>query len=398
MKMDIRKDFLSATSHLERLLLYGDEFAKNNRENWTHLKNKEDFTKIYGLDKDSQYKFERVYNKGRDLAAEMSFKLDEFNNVSEYPTLTSYVLSFYDKNSIFLNIKELEEISLQAKQKRDELSYDCPGAVEQMILLFDKQINLLHNIDKTLELIKTTDIYKIENGKPMATKPRDKSPKPKNTTASKNKNKKTEKPFFETIPGFITAFAALVTAIGGCVAIVLGNPQLSSRLFPPSPVPIVSPLPSETKAPIATIVPTNSPSPTITIPPSETPEKLPKVYDFQTCTTLCTGQNSLKLFSEKTTKIYAQFNYENFQSGIKYVRIWTLNGLEWLRYSCNWDGPSSGTEVLTLKEPGGLHSGTWEITILVNGEIVLKDDITVKGNWNFWKPAGTINACHGTVD
>jgi hypothetical protein len=72
--------------------------------------------------------------------------------------------------------------------------------------------------------------------------------------------------------------------------------------------------------------------------------------------------------------------------------------MEWIRYSCNWDGPTTGTEVLTLKEPQGLRSGTWEITIMINDEIILKDQITVNGNWNYWDPAGTINACHGTVD
>jgi len=124
----------------------------------------------------------------------------------------------------------------------------------------------------------------------------------------------------------------------------------------------------------------------------------PKIYDFQTCTSLCTGQNNSMSFSEGIKKIYAQFNYENFPSGAKYVRTWSLNGMEWIRYSCNWDGPKTGTEVLTLKEPQGLRSGTWEITIMVNNEVVLRDQITVNGNWNYWDPAGTINACHGTVD
>jgi len=130
--------------------------------------------------------------------------------------------------------------------------------------------------------------------------------------------------------------------------------------------------------------------------PTKTNE--PRVSNFQACESLCNGQNNSTSFFEKIKKIYAQFNYENFPSGVKYVRTWSLNGMEWIRYTCNWDGPTTGTEVLTLKEPQGLRSGTWEITIFVDDVVVLKDQITVNGNYNYWDPAGTINACHGTVD
>ncbi|MFN8414172.1 MAG: hypothetical protein U0Z26_17460 [Anaerolineales bacterium] len=38
----------------------------------------------------------------------------------------------------------------------------------------------------------------------------------------------------------------------------------------------------------------------------------PRIYDFQTCTSLCNGQNISKSFAAGSKKIYAQFNYENF--------------------------------------------------------------------------------------
>lgn len=123
-----------------------------------------------------------------------------------------------------------------------------------------------------------------------------------------------------------------------------------------------------------------------------------RVSSFQACIALCNGQNATISFPEQIKKIFVQFNYENFPSGAKYVRTWSLNGMEWIRYSCNWDGPTTGTEVLTLKEPQGLRSGTWEIMVYVNDVVVLRDQITVNGNYNYWDPAGTINACHGTVD
>ncbi len=127
-------------------------------------------------------------------------------------------------------------------------------------------------------------------------------------------------------------------------------------------------------------------------------QKSPAITNFQTCADLCSGQNRATSFAEKITKIYAQFNYENFPAGAAYERTWSLNGMQWIRYRCNWDGPSAGTEILTLKEPKGLHSGTWVITVTLNGALLLKDQLTVDGNWNDWAPAGTVDACHGTVD
>lgn len=215
---------------------------------------------------------------------------------------------------------------------------------------------------------------------------------------SESKGKDPGKPFFETLPGIITAIATLVTAIGGCIAIVLATP-LGNKLFPATPVPgVSSSVPDTTGA----LVPNNQPSsqnpvPPTAIPPSPTPN-IPRAHDFQACSALCNGQNSATVFSGGRTKIYAQFNYENFPPGAKYLRTWSNNGKEWIRYSCSWDGPASGTEVLSLKEPKGLHSGTWEFTVLVNDAVVLKEQITLNGNWVYWDPAGTINACHGTVD
>jgi len=36
--------------------------------------------------------------------------------------------------------------------------------------------------------------------------------------------------------------------------------------------------------------------------------------------------------------------------------------------------------------------------IFVNDEIILQEQITVNGNWNYWDPAGIIIACHGKTD
>lgn len=167
--MKIRNDFASASIYLERLLLFGHVFHENNVEHWSHLKNREDFKNIFMLEDEVRYKFEKVYSVGRDLAVYMSRQLDTFNDPSEHPTLTSYVNSFDD--SWLSQIDQLREISQIAKDEKKKLQYSCPWAVEQMIILFDKQISLLQDITGTLNIIKTTDIYKIESAGRVMEKP-----------------------------------------------------------------------------------------------------------------------------------------------------------------------------------------------------------------------------------
>lgn len=164
--MQIRPDLSSVEIYLHRLSIYGDTFSKNNLDEWPHLKNNEDFRKVYVMDNEYRRIFEKVYSDGRDLAVHMSIQLKEFNNIADYPTLKSYVASFYRKNGWLANISELKEFSKLSAQKRDELD-DCPWAVEQMIYLFDKQIELLESVAETLNILKTTEIYKIENGEPV---------------------------------------------------------------------------------------------------------------------------------------------------------------------------------------------------------------------------------------
>jgi hypothetical protein len=159
--MEIRSDFASAKIYLERLLLFRDVFHENNVQNWSHLKNGEDFKSVYLMDEKDRWIFERIYGAGRDLAVSMSFQLEAFNDPAEHPTLTSYVKTL--ENGWLTDIEKLKELANQAKEKRDSMETNCPWAVEQMIILFDKQIGLLQHIQDTLNIIKTTKIYKIES-------------------------------------------------------------------------------------------------------------------------------------------------------------------------------------------------------------------------------------------
>ena len=123
----------------------------------------------------------------------------------------------------------------------------------------------------------------------------------------------------------------------------------------------------------------------------------PSTSNFYTCTGPCIfdGSNHQTTFAEKIKIIYFTFDYENFPAGASYTRWWTRNGVEWVRYQCAWFGPSSGVEQITLTEPSGLASGTWEVKITVDGEIVLQESLVVEGSWTYWDPAGFFGSCYG---
>jgi len=88
-----------------------------------------------------------------------------------------------------------------------------------------------------------------------------------------------------------------------------------------------------------------------------------------------------------TKQAYFQWDYKHIPKGAKYTRTWSVpNKGTWVRYECDWNGPESGIQRVTLREPGGLYSGEWELTIEVNGQEILQEQVTVDGNWDYWAP------------
>ena len=159
--MEIRKDLKSAELFLNRLLEYSKVFDRYNIKDWSHLKNQEDFDRIYNFSDEERADIEKIYGTGRDIAVHMSFKLQAFNYADQYPTITSFINSF--KDGWLDEFEILVNISKSAKIKAQSLK-SCPWAVDQMIRLFDHQLELLKAVKDTLNQLKTTDIFKIENG------------------------------------------------------------------------------------------------------------------------------------------------------------------------------------------------------------------------------------------
>lgn len=159
--MDIRKDFESAATFIHRLAGLGEKFSRYNREEWPHLKNREDFDKVYRLPDKERIQLEELYAKGRDCAIFMGSRLREFNDVGQFPSLADYVDSF---DRTWVNERDDLQEFLEKIQTITESIENAPWAVRKMIDVFDDQLRLLAAVRKTLDLLKHTNLYKIEKG------------------------------------------------------------------------------------------------------------------------------------------------------------------------------------------------------------------------------------------
>lgn len=159
--MEIRKDFLSVDTYLHRLSNIGLEFRRHDLEDWSHLKNREDFNKIYLLESSSRLLFERIYEDGRSIAGFMKIRLREFNDAKQFPTLMSYVDSF--ERTWVKGIPRLEEFLTGVKHKFCQ-EENVPWAVQRMAELYADQISMLEAVNQTLGILKQTRLYRIEKG------------------------------------------------------------------------------------------------------------------------------------------------------------------------------------------------------------------------------------------
>ena len=158
--MEIRKDFVSAATYLHRLSGIGDEFSRLNSGRWSHLKNQEDFEKVYAMELPRRIVFENMYGDGRDMAGYMADQLRKFNSVVDFPTLADYVKSF-DKTWC----AEVEELEQRIEEMKSHVVVGAtPWAVREMIGIWEDQVKLLGTVVDTLELLKQTDIYRVEIG------------------------------------------------------------------------------------------------------------------------------------------------------------------------------------------------------------------------------------------
>lgn len=160
--MNIRDDFKSASIMLNRLLQFAEVFRQYNIDDWPHYKKNEDFFEIYSDYQRSQIgPLEELYGRGRDFAISMSYILTAFNYPADYPTITSYINYF--ENGFLDYVESIKDIPQKAQIRANELNCNL-HSIQQMIILFNKQLDLLETIKRTVNSLKSTEIYKIENG------------------------------------------------------------------------------------------------------------------------------------------------------------------------------------------------------------------------------------------
>jgi len=177
--------------------------------------------------------------------------------------------------------------------------------------------------------------------------------------------------------------AVVVLVIAGIGFSAFSNKDSNT---PVTEAPIVNPI---TEAPVV-----KPPTETPVVADTPTVAPVAKAFNFQACPEQCTGQNSSTTFESGVKAIYVQFDYQDFRLGSQYTREWTNDGDHWIKYSCAWDGSSSGTEKITLSEPNGLRFGTWEMIVTFDSVVLLSEKIKLTGNFDFWSPVpNTINKC-----
>jgi hypothetical protein len=156
----MRSDFQSATEELSRLDVLCGVFDRNNREDWPHLKNQEDFSRVYGLDWEFQKPFKRLYERGRDFAVYMTGLLSSYGFADDYPTFSDFVRSL--EEWLTANMPEFEAVLDNAAAARMKLSR-TPWAVDEMIELHGKQLKMAKSLADWIRMAKATSLYRKEN-------------------------------------------------------------------------------------------------------------------------------------------------------------------------------------------------------------------------------------------
>jgi hypothetical protein len=159
--MKIRKDFESVATFIHRLAGLGEQFSHYDNQDWPHLMNREDFHRVYRLVDKERIQLEELHGKGRDCAGFMGTRLREFNDVGQFPSLAEYIDSF--DHSWVNDSANLQAFIDKIKAITDSLEHS-PWAVRRMIEVFEDQLRLLASVRKTLDLLKQTNLYRIEMG------------------------------------------------------------------------------------------------------------------------------------------------------------------------------------------------------------------------------------------
>jgi hypothetical protein len=168
--MEIRKDFQELSCLLSRLIVFSEEFDSFDRVDWSHLKSKEDYNRIYSY-KNNFHVIEKIYQEGRGFAIGMKSMLVGWNSVSDFPNFAAYV----DSLDVYVNEsldgpnslrKVLHKVKMVLKQNQIDLF-----STNQMMIIFEKQLNLAESVAGWIKHAKKTPYYKAGTGLPQTQRP-----------------------------------------------------------------------------------------------------------------------------------------------------------------------------------------------------------------------------------
>lgn len=196
-------------------------------------------------------------------------------------------------------------------------------------------------------------------------------------------------------------FDAIYTQAGLTMAVKMTKTMMNEDTLTPTftvtpitPTITSTPTPTHTVPPItSTFTSTPTPSQTASITPTIS-ETFPQISNVRFCDRPCSETDAIMLdaFPEKTIEIFMAFNYSGMQQGMMYTRVWTFSNSEWVRYECIWQGPESGTFEVRLWDIDGLRSGVWMVTMTTEGQVVMRETVSINGTYDFWDPAG-VRSC-----
>ncbi len=209
--------------------------------------------------------------------------------------------------------------------------------------------------------------------------------------------------------GMVVAFAGVIILGLGLLLLLPGEsepvvgktPEPTVEGGESTQVAISSPVAEATDNPLPTDAPTDvppSPVPATEPPVVATMRPEPRAFGFRACGVNCAPGVDTRVYPAGTTAVQTEWAYENVDPGSNYQRIWTnlARGEEWVRYDCTWDGPPSGVQNITLQEVDLLHSGFWQVQVIVEGQELLRERIFIEGDVDYWCAPGVVRACSGT--
>ena len=145
------------------------EFAKKLRDldrDWSHLKNQEDFPKVWALEKEHRHPIENLYAGGRQDAINLSCWFCELDDAAKHPTLKSFVDVMLP--ALERTVDDARTRVKVAKAAHEALENRFWSVVGMTTLTVD-QISIAEASIATLNAMKRSKLYREESGEHVVT-------------------------------------------------------------------------------------------------------------------------------------------------------------------------------------------------------------------------------------